>query len=100
LLNPVFNIFSALLKWLWWNNSTKRKNRILCGSRYLCLQEKKCKIRWGLGKAKTKRWVEIYAIDSLDIATHLFKLFFNNQEQELQKALYQEEKYKSMLAAD
>lgn len=50
---------------------------------------------WGLGKAKTKRWVEIYAIDSLDIATHLFKLFFNNQEQELQKALYQEKNIKA-----
>ena len=54
----------------------------------------------GLGTATTKRWVDIYSIDSLDSDAHLFKFFLNNQEQELQNKLIQEEKYDRVIAVD
>jgi hypothetical protein len=49
----------------------------------------------GLGKEKTKRWVDIYQINELASVKNLFTLFFNNNEFLLQDRLSQEEIFQS-----
>lgn len=52
----------------------------------------------GLGKEKTKQWVDIYNIDDSVLIKELFAMFFNNNTLSLQEKLSQEEKFQSMAA--
>lgn len=52
----------------------------------------------GLGKAKTKRWVDIYKVRSLDTVMEFFTLYFAGKKEELESQLFLEKKFDSMEA--
>ncbi len=55
---------------------------------------------FGLGKEKTKRWVDIYNISDLKLVKDLFALFFTGDVTLLQEQLTKEEKFQSMAAQE
>jgi len=52
----------------------------------------------GLGKAKTKRWCDIYQTQNVNDIKSYFKLFFDKQHQQLENALLKLEKFDDMEA--
>ena len=59
---------------------------------------KEVKGMFGLGKAKTKKWVDIYALKNLDSAMEHFKLYFAGRKEEMVANLSREDKFDSMEA--
>jgi hypothetical protein len=51
----------------------------------------------GIGKEKIKRWVDIYVVNHLTIAYKCSDYFFKNHLEQLNEALFMEEKFKSMI---
>jgi hypothetical protein len=53
---------------------------------------------FGLGKAKTKRWCDIYQTQNVNDIKSCFKLFFDRQQNQLENAISKLEKVDSMEA--
>jgi hypothetical protein len=59
---------------------------------------KEVKRFFGLGKAKTKRWCDIYQTQNVNDLKNCIKLFFDRKQQELVTSLSKLEKYDGMEA--